>query len=155
MRSHRVLTRTLAASIAAMALLGACGGDDSDVASEPTADASTTTTAAPAATTTPTYAQWVPGSMAQSGRLSCIGGIDTFEATSAPVGETLDTYPSADAAVAAEIEGDEEATDAKVVGPEEKGTRYVLYDAEGTAIEEVVVGDTSDGLRVVVHDTCG
>jgi hypothetical protein len=73
---------------------------------------------------------------------------------SAPIGSTLPTFSSADAAVAAEIAGHDTAATAAVVGPVDDGTRYVLYDDEGTAVEELVVGESPEGIRVLLHETC-
>jgi hypothetical protein len=137
--------------VVVLALVSGCGGDDADTA-DPPADATTTTAET---TTVPTYPPITTGSFANAGRLACIGGIETFEVTSAPVGSTLPTFATADAAVAAELVDDDEAETAAVVGPEDRGTRYVLYDLEGTAIQEVVVGETPEGTRVLLHDTCG
>lgn len=149
MRGHpRSARAAVTAAVVSGLLVSGCGGGDDDAA-DPSARSATT-----AATTVPSFPPITSGSLATAGRLACIGGIDTFEVMSAPVGSTLPTFTSADAAVAAEITGDDQAEAAAVVGPEDRGTRYVLYDADGTAIEEVVVGETPEGTRVVVHDTC-
>ncbi len=140
--------RALSALILAAAVATAGCGSNSTKATPPTTSRPTTTT------TAPTYPPITTGSFASAGRLSCISGIKTFDVTGAPIGSTLPTFSSPDAAVAATIRNTPHAVTAAVVGPEQLGTRYVIYDQEHVAIEEVVVGTPADGTRVVEISDC-
>lgn len=102
------------------------------------------------ASVTPTTSIATPSEL----RLSC-AQIARFDVVAAPLGSTFPSFSSADEAAQAEADRRNDVQEARHVGEEPDGSRYVLLDRDGAVIEEVVIGERDDGtLGVLYSESC-
>src|SRR5439155_25397042 len=131
-----------------MVLMAGCGGGSDSTKSA----AAATSTAASATTPAPTGAAQTTTAAARRLTQCPDGEPPRAFARIAPTGQTLPSFPTADAAVA-DFVNEMSAKSSQLIGPDPKGMRYSVVGQDGD-ITEVIVAQQPQGWAVTVTIAC-